>query len=250
MATNKLLQSPGIVTSEMAYKENSKILRIFTRDYGRLGVLAQGVQKPSHELFSLSQQFVEGHFEMRPGRSLFYLQDGEILQMHYGLRQDIQKLSFANLITEALEKALDEGQADPAIFTLIIQSLSAMDHADPQIVTIAFLMHLISLSGLRPRFSHCVICQTKKFKRMAFSIREGGILCETCMESHSFDLTLTQDLYYALHRLTCASFFDSIQTKVSEKQKQMLLKLALDLCEHYFQVNLKSKGIFIRLGYI
>jgi len=54
----------GIVISETNYSESSKILNIFTKEYGKIGVLSKGCRKMKSPLRSVSNKLIYGFFHI------------------------------------------------------------------------------------------------------------------------------------------------------------------------------------------
>ena len=50
--------TPGFVLHRRAYRESSLLLEVFSRDYGRLGLLARGVRNSRSRRTALLQPFV------------------------------------------------------------------------------------------------------------------------------------------------------------------------------------------------
>ena len=56
----------GIVTRYANYRENDRILSIFTIQHGRLDAKARGCRKPQSPLVNACQPFVFGQFDGQP----------------------------------------------------------------------------------------------------------------------------------------------------------------------------------------
>ncbi len=52
----------GIIIRTTDYGETNKVVTIFTKEFGKLGVMARGAKKPKSRLSSASQLFMYGVF--------------------------------------------------------------------------------------------------------------------------------------------------------------------------------------------
>ncbi len=84
----------GIVLEQKDFKENDRVLSVFTKDYGIIKVLARGIRKSTSKLSSQIDlfSFVEISFVLGSGYKVLsgaYLKDG-----FFNLKQDLKKQNF------------------------------------------------------------------------------------------------------------------------------------------------------------
>ena len=54
----------GLVIKEMRYKDNSKILTVFTRELGKITVMARGACNPKSKLISNTELFFYNRYQL------------------------------------------------------------------------------------------------------------------------------------------------------------------------------------------
>lgn len=54
---HKVIEQPGFVLHSYVYKESSLVVDVFTRDYGRVALVAKGAKRPTSQLRSVLQTF-------------------------------------------------------------------------------------------------------------------------------------------------------------------------------------------------
>ena len=52
-----MLKTEAIVLNEIRYKDTSKIINLYTKNFGRISVMAQGAYKPKSILIASTQSF-------------------------------------------------------------------------------------------------------------------------------------------------------------------------------------------------
>lgn len=177
---NLLQKVEGIVIRTNDYGETNKIVTIFTRELGKIGVMARGAKKPSSRLSSISQLFTYGYFLVQTGKGLGTLQQGESISSMKHIKSDIIVTAYASFVVELMDKGVDEKNSNPYLFELLYQTLNYMNEGmDVEILTMIFELKMLQVIGLYPHLSSCVSCgQTEGV--FSFSVQEGGFLCQDC----------------------------------------------------------------------
>ena len=76
MATNDLSDVCGIVLREFAYKETSKIIEIFTKDFGRIPTIAKGALGKKSKTLGVTQRFVKASYSLyKSGKDFYGIRD-------------------------------------------------------------------------------------------------------------------------------------------------------------------------------
>lgn len=121
---------PAFVLHRRLYRETSLILELFTRDYGRISVLARGVRKARSPSAGLLQVFVPIVVSGGGKTELLHLSqveaDGGCGLLVFGREQ----LPCAFYLNELLLNLVPKQDPDPALFLLYKQTLSVLQHAD------------------------------------------------------------------------------------------------------------------------
>ena len=100
----KIYQTEGIIIKSRAKGEADKILSVFTKDFGRVEVLAKGARllksklKPHLDLFDYSR------FSFVAGKEFWRLTDAEKISSWRGVDENKIKLEALSNISRLLEK--------------------------------------------------------------------------------------------------------------------------------------------------
>ncbi len=237
----------GIIIRTSDYGETNKIITIFTRELGKIGVMARGAKKPKSRLSSISQLFIYGTFLYQKSSGLGTLQQGEIISTFRDVRNDLIRTSYASYIIELIDKLTEEKERNPYLFELLLQALQNInDEVDPEIITRIVEMKMLAVAGIKPELDRCANCKRQE-GNFAFSIKEGGLLCEKCynLDPHVIMISgatvklLRLFFYFDLRRLGTIS--------VKKETKEQLSQVISAYYEQYSGITLKSKRFLEQL---
>lgn len=247
---SKLLQKlEGIVIRTSDYGETNKIVTLFTREMGKIGVMARGAKKPKSRLTAITQMFIYGYFLVQSGSGLGTLHQGEMITSLRGIREDLYKAAYASYIVELTDKLTEEKKSNPYLFELLFQTLQYINEdVDLEILTFIYEMKMLNIAGIYPELNGCVSCLTKEGK-FAFSVREGGFLCHQCYYKDPYHIKISPATvkllrlfyYIDLHRLGKIS--------VKDKTKEEIKFVITSLYDEYSGLTLKSKRFLTQLSH-
>lgn len=175
-------QIRGLVTHEIRYKENDKILTIITADRGRLTVRAKGAMRMRSPLASACQLYTYADFTLFENKGRITVNAAEAVELFMGLRNDAQKLSLAAYIADIAEKIADADVGDSELLRLTLNclyALSALDHP-PELVRAAFEMRAAQIAGYEPQLDACIHCGEIP-RNPYISPVSGGVCCRDCV---------------------------------------------------------------------
>lgn len=81
----------GLVCRYANYRENDRILTLFTREQGRLDVASRGCRRQGSPLLAASQPFVYGQFVLYQSKDKFSVNTADVLESFYPLRDDYDR---------------------------------------------------------------------------------------------------------------------------------------------------------------
>lgn len=175
----------GIVLRYADYRENDRMLTLLTPQ-GRVDALSRGCKRPKSPLLPASEVFTWGNYELFSSKERSVVVNCLIQDSFYPLREDFDKLACAAYMANVCEAAIQPGDNAQKPFLLLARALSYLSYQDyaPRQVLSAFLLHLATALGYRPRFQHCVHCGQRfdTSRGALFDIEEGGSVCPDCAQ--------------------------------------------------------------------
>ncbi len=175
-----LAKCEGVIIRSIDYGESAKILTIYSKELGKVTVMARGARKQQSKFAGASQLFNYGFFLFHIGNGMGTLQQAEVMNGFRHIREDIFKTSYVTYMAELLERATEEKQASSSLFALFSGLLNYIDEGyDEEVLVNIFEVKILSLLGITPELNRCVNCGVTE-GHFAFSIQEGGLICQRC----------------------------------------------------------------------
>ncbi|WP_026692863.1 DNA repair protein RecO [Peribacillus kribbensis] len=231
----------GIVIRRTNYGENNKIITLYTREWGKIAVMARGASKPSSRFSAVTQLFNYGSYLVQMSKGMGTLQQGETISSMRSIKEDIFSTAYASYMVELLDKSVDDRSPNPYLFELLYQSLHYINEGyDQEIITFIFEMKMLDVLGLHPNLDSCSICGAQEGS-FSFSFREGGFICHRCLDKDPYHMKISPA---AVKLLRLFYYFDlSRLGKISVKPetKRELERVIGTYYEEYSGLQLKSK---------
>ncbi len=178
-----IIKTRGLVLKYTNLNEADRILTLLTEDKGKIKVFARGCRRPKSRLISSCEVFAFSDFILYKGSNFYHINNCELRESFYELRKDLLMLSYAVYFAELADTVTDEDMQCKNIFLLLAKSLYYLSKKEISlgILSNAYQIKLLDLSGFRPALKKCVSCGKDGIFN-AFSIELGGVICEDCFK--------------------------------------------------------------------
>ena len=155
----RVLGQPGFVLHSYPYKETSLIIDMFTRDHGRVGVVAKGAKRPFSKLRGVLQTFQPLSVSWSGKSELRTLIDAEWVGGMLPLERTALLCGF--YLNELLVKLLARDDRHPALFDHYVSTLNQLAHGEPaQIVLRKFERALLKETGVSADLSRSTVTRS------------------------------------------------------------------------------------------
>lgn len=175
----KLYQSPGIVLKSKEYGEGGRLVTLLLPAAGRVTAVAKGINKPKSRLRPVVQPLTHASFFLYRGENLDTLIQGEVIESFLYLRQDLERLSWAQYLAEVTAAFMPEREANSELFNNLLLALRLLPEHEVRLTGIYILIRILKLAGYQPRLDRCP-CGKAPGGEVFFGFRTGGLLCPAC----------------------------------------------------------------------
>lgn len=189
----------AIVLRSIDYRDESKILTLYTREFGKLSAIAKGCRSPKSKYASAFE--LGSHISVvlykKSTREVQNISEASLKTPFLGISASLERLGVMLQILELTRVATEEEEAQPRIFYLLLESLRQIDAAKKNAGNIFFFFqtHLVSLLGFKPSFAECVLsgknimqeAQTEQERELILLPERGGVALRK--EAERFGIT-------------------------------------------------------------
>ncbi len=164
-------RSDAVVLRSLKYGETSRIVTLFSRDNGKMSVLAKGARLSKSKFGSTLQpmSYIQVVYYYKPSRTLQMLSESTHLQPFHRIPRDLDRITIGLRLVELTHAVLEEEERNPLIFELLVQVLHYLDEADRRYRNLLpfFQLRLATFLGFSPSIDR---------EAVAGLTEQGGIL--------------------------------------------------------------------------
>jgi DNA repair protein RecO (recombination protein O) len=151
---SRIINQPGFVLHSYPYKETSLIVDVFTRDHGRIALIAKGAKRPHSKLRGALQTFQPLSISWSGKSEVRTLIAAEWIGGLLPLERSALLCGF--YLNELLVKLLARDDPHPALFDHYVATLNQLAHDEPApIVLRKFECALLKETGVAADLSIC-----------------------------------------------------------------------------------------------
>lgn len=118
--------SEGIVLSRRNYNEADRILILFSKNYGKLSLLAKGIRRIKSKKRGHLEVFSKVKFSAVKGKGMDIVTEVETLNDYSGIRKNLNKVSLAYYLCEVVVKITQEDGNPSSLYSLLSSALESI----------------------------------------------------------------------------------------------------------------------------
>lgn len=233
-------ESKGIILYNRNYREDDKLVKIFTETVGKRMFFVKHISKS--KLVSVVQPLVVANFILKINPSgLSYIEDYKEVKVFKNINNDLFKLSYATYIVSLADAAIVDGEKDAYLFDFLVRLLELMEEGlDYEILTNIFELQILERFGVGLNFNDCVFCHKQNIA-FDFSYKYSGVLCSEHYVKDMRRSHLDPNLIFLINRLKSISFVDLRRISIKDDMKRKLRFFIDEIYDSYVGIHLKSK---------
>jgi len=238
---SEIINTEAVTLSKINYGDTSVILKLFTKDYGKMSVILKGARSPKSKLGAAADtlNYVDVVFYFKENREMQLVSQIEILNHFTALREDYEKMKYASAVTEAVERFTADHEVYPLIFKGFVRMLNLINEGKtlPELLFIKFLIFLIKEIGYEFHLTNCSVCgkNIKVNEPAAFTVSQG-LVCGECSKNLSSVYQINTELLKIFNGISNRS--EKIECSLSALTKM------IQLLEKYLIFQLPEFGGF------
>lgn len=219
----------GFVISRKKLGDDGLILTIYTKELGKVSIVAKGIKKPSAKLRSLVEPLIESEYRIVGHSKLPVLIGVKPLSSNLFYSAAPEKKISALLLTEIIDKLTIDGVSNYNLYREYRDNLKFLIDSDKELLIVSYaVLGILKASGLEPYI------EFNDKKPMYLNLSEG-----TINGSRSGQQSIPIDRESAKLWVVCMSYDQSILSRVNVRRD--ILIDSVDKLTHYIEYSINKK---------
>jgi DNA repair protein RecO (recombination protein O) len=234
-----ITKTEALVLKSIKFGDTSRIATLYTKNYGKIKVIAKGIRKPKSRLAGALQTLshIQIVFYKKQTTEIYLLSQSEILHAYQSLARDFNRYVFASAVLELLDRLIAGEESNPQLFELTLETLSFMEKCPQRSLEKSFwsyTLRLADLLGYKPKLDKCVNCDKPVIEKLIlFSPEKGGIICKRCARSDQAYLILSKDSVRSALKLQSIKTEDLDTYNIPKEQLKEISSIVLNLLDYH-----------------
>ena len=175
----------GLIIKETNVGESDRAVVALTRDKGKVSAFVSGARKPKSKNAAATARLSFSSLTFNRTKDTYRITESEAIEVFFGLRTDIQKLSLAQYICELCQVLVPFEVEGEDFLRLALNSLHFIAEGKMDIYAVKALteLRMMVIAGFMPDLVGCRNCGTDRGFPMFLDINGGDMLCNDCKAS-------------------------------------------------------------------
>ena len=238
----------AVVLRHSDYGEADRLLTVFTRQLGKMRVIAKGARKIASRKAGHIEPFTHVRLQVALGRDMYILTQADTVDAYMPLRDDLILTSHTAYVLELLDRFSYEDEAESSsTFRLLTDTLARLaSKTDPWLVLRYYEMRLLDRVGFRPQLFECANCGREiKPEDQFFSFTAGGVICPRCGQGLKHLHAISVEALKYLRHFQRSSYAEAARARPAPEVQQETETLMQGYFTYLLERELNTPG-FLR----
>jgi DNA repair protein RecO (recombination protein O) len=240
-ATLPTYSAEGITLIAHAFRGTGRMVSFYTRERGLVEAVAQGIGKPGSSLAPAVELFTHSTLFLAEARGADRLSQARVIEPFYALRRDMTRYGYAAVACELIVRTTEPGQSIPGLFEMLVGYLHAMEStADPRVLSWAFELAYLELSGIGPVIDRCPACSAESLGGV-YVAAHGGTLCAECAPREAGGCVVSPGTARTIAAMRRFDVGAMERLRLADATRGQVRRLIGDHIRYHLDLNLKSE---------
>ncbi len=181
----------AIILNRSDYRESDSLNTVYTRDFGKLALVARGTKKIKSKLAGHLEPISLADILIIKGKGFDYVGSALTRNAYLNIKDNLNKIYYAGRAINWFSRLVRDAEPDERLFLLLSRWLEVLDNYPSEEFTkesgelyfTFFALKLMSELGYKPEMYECLNCRQKiKPGKNYFNLKNGGLVCGDCIE--------------------------------------------------------------------
>jgi DNA repair protein RecO (recombination protein O) len=240
----------AVVLRHSDYGEADRLLTLFTRQRGKMRVIAKGARKIASRKAGHIEPFTQVKLQLARGKDMFLVTQADTVDAYLPLRDDLILTSHAAYVLELLDRFSYEDETEhPSTFRLLTETLARLASTPDAAIWMIiryYEMRLLDHVGFRPQLFECTNCgRAIQPEDQFFSFSAGGVICPRCGKGLPHLNRISVETLKYLRHFQRSSYAEATRARPSSEVRQEAESLMQGYFTYLLERELNTPG-FLR----
>jgi DNA repair protein RecO (recombination protein O) len=176
-------RTEALVIRHTNFGEADRILTLYSREKGKIRVVAKGARKLKSRKAGHLEPFTRVQLQLAKGRDLPIVTQAETIEAYLNIRNSLEITAQAAYVLEILDRFTFDEEENRELYRMAYEALERLDSGvEPFYANRYFELHVMDTLGFKPELFACVKCRNPiEAVDQYFSAEQGGVVCPTCV---------------------------------------------------------------------
>lgn len=229
----------GFVLKSNVYKESDALIYIYTKEYGKISLVAKGIKKMKSKNASGCQTLSLSEFSFIPRVGLSTLIKASLINYYRHIKEDIVLEAYASYFCEFVYKHAEENDPDEELYNSLLTAINCLEEGyNYSLVYLLFNAMILRVTGSSLEVDECVYCGNKNSIK-AISYTGGGFVCDNCVGE--YDKICSKEILQAFRHINRFKLSDIDKIKIEEDTINQLIPIMEYYIDEFTGIIFKTR---------
>lgn len=238
----------GIILKRWDYKERDRMIRILTREHGKITTRAISARKHGSKLAGHLEPFIYSDFFIARSRTIDIVAGSNTIQSHAQLRHSLTHSALANYFAEVVDRFTQEHHEDQHLFEHVHEFYQWLNTSNANILGLyAAIVQLLGILGYRLELYECHACKRPiEQEGSKFHYTLWNVECHECT-SQDETIGLSANVIKIARFINERPFKEVVQLSVPQKEWIEFHGFIRSMLDYHIDRHIQSEAVLLAL---
>lgn len=200
---SQLHKTNALVLSKLNFGDTSKIVNLFTEDFGRETCIIKGARSPKSKIGGIVDVMnnIQVVFYKKESREVQMISQADLISHYPNIKTNLECLKYASSVLELLNSLTIANEENPRLYKGSIKILDLMNDLsnDPQLLFVKYFIFFIDELGYSLKEYDCKLCGKNLMEgEGVYYNHEKGFMCTNCGSHELINYEFSKELFNLL----------------------------------------------------
>lgn len=200
---SQLHKTNAIVLSKLNFGDTSKIVTLFTEEFGKETCIIKGARSPKSKIGGIVDvmNHIQVVFYKKESREVQMISQADLISNFTIIKENLDKLKYASSVLELLNSLTISNEQNEKLYRGSVRILDLMNDplSDSQLLFVKYFMFFIDELGYSLKEFVCKLCGKSLHEEdRVFYNHEKGFMCADCQSNELINYEFSKELFNLL----------------------------------------------------